>query len=143
MSNGNNAIDLYEYMTNKDEEHYWSAGGQLNALSFYLGEGAEILAEWMEDGWQGECAAIIKFTTKGSDVYVLWRDSFGSCAGCDALEDQDGFEYIKSTLSPGNTVQFESLEDLAAFSPLKTEYWGWGSVTLSDLVRDALEKESD
>jgi len=43
---------------------------------------------------------------------ILWRDGFGSCSGCDSLDGQNGYEYIKDTLREGNTKQFHTYGEM-------------------------------
>ena len=107
-------IDLKEYMVNKDKpkgdsSYGWGAGQQIEALQYYLdNEKVTFLAEWQEDDYQGECAVVFKV----DNIFIIWRDSFGSCSGCDALEDEDGYAYISDTLREGNTKQFTSLDSM-------------------------------
>lgn len=108
----------------------WYAGEQLDALKFYL-KGVDIIWTYQENHYQGECFAILK-----TGKYYLWRDSFGSCSGCDALDDSglvEGLEYIKSTLVEGNTKEFDSIKDLIAYleSPDKDPLWN--TLPLDDL----------
>ncbi len=126
--------DLTSFMVNKDrikgsaclpndwrKDRPWYAGEQLSALRFYLNEKVKILADFMEDDYSGDCFAILVF----EDTIVLWRDSFGSCTGCDALEGNNGYEYIKMTLQEGNTRQFDSLEAAKKYIEKTKDYW-WG-----------------
>jgi len=87
----------------------WFAGDQIKALKYYLQDYGEILSEYMQDNYQGECGAVIKANRK----FWVWFDSFGSCNGCDALEGQDGFKYIQDTMT--NVKEFESIEDVKKF----------------------------
>ena len=57
-------------------------------------EEVKIVCQYMEDSYDGECFAILSL----GHHYYLWKDSFGSCLGCDALEHEDGYEYIKDTM---------------------------------------------
>ena len=135
-------LDLTKYMKNKDNpdgknrELYlsgWSAGDQLEALRFYLNNNVLILSKYQEDDYQGECFAILQV----ENIIVLWRDSFGSCSGCDALEDQNGYEYIKNTLQEGNTRQFETLNDAKSYIN-NTSDWFWKSFN-KDLFNGVLK----
>ena len=87
----------------------WYAGEQVEALKYYLqATDVEILWDYVEDGWEGDCFAVFRMQNK----FFLWRDSFGSCSGCDCLDGstlQEGFEYIQQTLISGNTLEFTSL----------------------------------
>ena len=121
-------IDLTKYLINKDNPNgkgrndyssCWYAGGQLEALRFYLDKKVKILAEYMEDDYQGECFAILDF----EGTIVIWRDSFGSCSGCDGLEDEDGYDYIKLTLQEGNTRQFDSIDEAKEYVNITEDYW--------------------
>lgn len=106
-------IDLLDFLINEDKPNgnednlFWGAGDQLEALEFYLSKKVKILNNYKEPTYQGECFAIMKIKNN----YIIWRDYFGSCPGCDALDGKNGYEYIKNTLSEGNTLQFKSLED--------------------------------
>jgi|SRR3990170_692078 len=94
----------------------WGAGDQLRALRFYLSNSVEILAEYQERNYQGECFAILSLYS--GRRYFIWRDSFGSCKGCDALEGEDivgGLEYIKDTLVEGSTKEFTTLDDIELY----------------------------
>lgn len=134
-------IDLFEYMVNKDTPNgpnrYWCAGDQLEALRYYLKTEVVFLSEYKEDDWQGECFAI--FMVEG--IFVCWRDWFGSCSGCDALEDEDGYKYIKQTLTEGNTLQFETLDDMEAFMKEEEDYlWTDMPMGMFDRAREKIRK---
>lgn len=121
-------IDLTKYMKNKDKpngnSHFgWYAGEQLTALKFYLDDKINFLETYMEDEYQGNCFALLKI----ENTYILWRDSFGSCSGCDALEDENGYDYIKNTLQEGNTRQFATLDEVKEYL-MKTEDFFWKDV---------------
>jgi len=116
-------MHLEEHLINKgksENSYGWGAGQQLEALRFYLSDAVEIVEEWQEEDYQGECLAIMRV----GSVIFLWRDSFGSCSGCDALEGSDGYEYIEDTLGEGNTRQFDNLADAKSYIE-KTEDWSW------------------
>src|SRR3989304_2369645 len=65
----------------------WGAGDQLRALRFYLSESIQILGEYQESDYSGVCFAILSLYR--GHKYFIWRDSFGSCSGCDALDGED------------------------------------------------------
>lgn len=115
---------LTEFMVNADKPNGssdwgWSAGGQVSALKFYLSPEAKFLAESYDGDYQGTYYVCFKLR----DTFVLWRDSFGSCSGCDSLEGQDGFAYIKATLAEGNTRQFKSLLDAITYLHETEDFW--------------------
>lgn len=126
---------MTDFMVNEDkpggqvEGHWrsgWSAGSQLAALRFYLDESkVEIPFDWQEQDYQGECLALLKVNRPGDliPVYVIWRDSFGSCGGCDSLEDNNGYDYIKATLAEGNTRQFWSVQEAVDYLKTTEDYW--------------------
>ena len=105
----------------------WYAQEQLDALKFYTYfDGYGIVATGRNGGYQGEYYAIIEH----KDFIFLWRDWFGSCSGCDGLDglnDKQGYEYIKQTLSEGNTLQFWSLKQAKSYvKEIKSDrfnYW--------------------
>lgn len=107
---------------NPASEYGWSAGDQLNALRAHLPT-VQVVAEYMESGYQGDCGAVLRL----GDDWFLWRDGFGSCSGCDALEGEDGpggRVYIESTLTVGNTLAFHSREEVIAFlTQPQTDVW--------------------
>jgi len=111
-------IDLTQYLKNKDKPngvkraYGWCGGDQLYALEYYLSN-AKILWSFKEDDYQGDCFAIFKLLD--TNKYILWRDWFGSCSGCDGLEDENGYEYIKNTLQEGNTKQFNSISEIVYY----------------------------
>lgn len=120
---------LAELAVDPDEEgkrRSWYAGGQLAALRYYLPEASfEFVADWEEQDYQGDVYALVK-VTKSSEphpVYFIWRDSFGSCGGCDSLEDADGFDYIKSSLAEGNTRQFWTIQEAVEYLKTTQDYW--------------------
>jgi hypothetical protein len=128
--NSEKRIDLFKYMTNKDKKNGWCAGDQIEALRFYLNKDVKILSTAMVGSYQGDCFAILRI----KDVYIVWRDSFGSCSGCDALENQNGYKYIKSTLSEGNTIQFNNLFNMKHYimkEQIKNKYGGWDNMPIT------------
>ena len=123
-------IELTEIMVNPDpsDPHGWSAGSQLEALRYYTDPKAvTILATHMDSDYQGDCYAVLVVRHRRKVRYVLWRDSFGSCSGCDSLEGQNGYAYVKDTLQEGNTRQFRSIVDLREYVRTSEDYsWGVG-----------------
>ncbi len=137
-------LDLTAYMRNennptgkKDDGKYdwgWGAGEQLAAFEFYTDPAkVKMIASHKDDDYQGEIFGIARV----EDRFFLWRDSFGSCSGCDGLEDENGYEYIKDTLQEGNTRQFLTLEEAEEYINKTEDYW-WKSFPPS-LFTDARE----
>lgn len=133
-------IDLEQYLVNKDKPfgpNYsdsepwsgWSAGDQLGALRFYLSDAVELLGSADTGGYQGSQFAVLRV---GGRI-VLWRDSYGSCSGCDGLENSNGLEYITGTLQEGNTRQFESVDEARAYVESSEDYF-WKECRESELV---------
>lgn len=109
---------LSKYLINenkpKGESRWgWGAGSQPEALRFYLDKKVEIIAEYQDDDYQGECITLLYV----DDLYFLWKDYFGSCSGCDALEGCNGYEYIKDTLT--SIKEFNTLNEVKYY--LKAE----------------------
>lgn len=104
----------------------WYAGEQLEALKTFLDDDYKIIASHTDGGYQGDCYAVIKSQhVKFENVY-LWRDSFGSCCGCDGLDNLDwkgAHEYIKATLQEGNTRTFDNLELAKKYLNETEDYW--------------------
>ena len=100
---------MLDELEGKEKENDWCAGEQVKALRYYLDDEVKMVAHWIEDSYQGNCMAILFV----DGTYFLWRDSFGSCSGCDALEDCDekkGFEYIINTLT--SVKEFGSIKEV-------------------------------
>jgi hypothetical protein len=132
-------LHLPDFLVEKEREDSWYAGQQLDALKYYLPENTVFLWEYQEQDYQGSVYAIFKI----NGVYVIWRDWFGSCSGCDGLEDNNGYEYIKDTLQEGNTKQFKTLEELKEWfisKPSEVDFF-WNIPedfpdVLDDLIRE-------
>lgn len=131
----------YEIMDYKNKK-CWYAQEQLEALDFYTNfDGYGIIADGRIGGYQGEYYAIIEH----KDFIFLWRDSFGSCSGCDGLDGCDaeqGYRYIKQTLSEGNTLQFWSLEQARCYvKEIKNDrynYWQEFPMNMFDKAKDVM-----
>lgn len=130
------------YKDSLDDRDEWSAQEQLEALEFYTYfDGYGIIATGREGSYQGNYYAIIEH----KDFIFLWRDWFGSCNLCDGLEGgdaDDGYIYIKQTLSEGNTLQFWSLEQAKAYvKEIKNDrfnYWQDFPLKLFDEAKDVI-----
>lgn len=99
----------------------WGAGEQNAALAFYIKPEVETLLTLEEGGYSGAVYTLLKY--KGQ--YVLWRDSFGSCSGCDALDGTDidtGRDYIVDTLTEGNCKRFDTMSELIDFIKFTDDY---------------------
>lgn len=100
---------MVDVLEDKKKETSWYAGGQLEALQYYLSSEVKILASCGVGDYQGEYFAILFVDGK----LFLWRDSFGSCSGCDSLDGSDekqGYDYIKATMT--SVKEFENIEDI-------------------------------
>lgn len=115
-----------------DYSNGWYAGNQLKALRFYLNKKVKIIAEYMEDAYEGECIALLKVGRR----YFLWKDSFGSCSGCDALENENGYEYIKDTMS--SVKEFKSLKEVKKYLSGESERFDWSYS--EDVCKEFLDK---
>ena len=118
--------DLRDCMRNEDKprgdsEHGWSAGEQLEALAFYLDpDQVDIAATWDEGDYQGSVLAAIRLGRH----WWFWHDYYGSCSGCDALENEDGYEYIADTLVPSDDcVEFKRRAALLEFLRAPGDPW--------------------
>jgi len=107
-------------LEDKQEKVEWYAGGQLGALRHYLGSEAKIVATAEEGSYSGEVFAIIFV----DGIYFLWRDSFGSCSGCDALDglDEDkGYDYIINTMT--SVKEFCSIKEVWKYLENPEDYF--------------------
>lgn len=135
-------INLMDYLVNGDkpngpeEDWSWSAGDQLKALRFYLSPAVSILAQVEEDDWAGNVVAVLQV----NGLFFLWRDSFGSCCGCDSLDGENGYEYIKAAIAEGNSKQFDSLDEAEKYLD-ETDDWLWRDV--AEMAREAIAKARD
>lgn len=141
-------LDLTKYMIefdnkNSDEDLSWDYHHEaLKEFTHHI----DILGSVEEDDYQGECFALLR-TTDQTPIYILWRDSFGSCSGCDRLIDstyKEAYDYIKATLREGNTRQFNSLDE--AFNYIKdsepTDYaWNQGKTLVIKMLEDYKHQE--
>jgi hypothetical protein len=102
----------------------WATGAQLDALKAFLGDRVEFLETYTEKAYQGDHFAV--FRVKDDGRIVLWRDSFGSCSGCDSMEGESmvkARELIAATLAEGNTRQFASIEGAKHYLATCEDYW--------------------
>lgn len=92
--------------------HRWTAGKQLDAFDYYRPEKFKVLLAYMEnEDYTGDILGFGVWDENGPDQrYVLWTDWYGTCSGCDDLEGNNGYEYVKDILRT-RTWQFLSIED--------------------------------
>ena len=144
---GYDRIDLTVGMRNKDRpdgpdgQRGWSAGEQMEALKYYAPEEFEVLADFTTGGYQGDIYGIARWNGK-EKRYIFFKDSYGSCSGCDGLEDEDGYRYVRDVLR-NNTWQFLSLADVLTYideKDLRGESW-YGFDKIADDVTGWLRKE--
>ena len=122
-------VDLFQYLKNLDEIGEYHKYCHIDTLKAFLSNDIKLLSSFYEDKWQGECFALLELPNRN---YFIWKDSFGSCSGCDALmgsKKKDAYEYIKSTLSEGNTLQFKTVKDVIIYLEQENprECWPWGA----------------
>ena len=111
----------------RKRSNFWCAGQQLQALRFYLKPDVDMIWSYQVPDYSGSCFALLKYKNQ----YVLWRDSFGSCSGCDALDgrsDVSGKKYILETLTEGNCKRFDNPYDIVKFL-VKTKDYHWRDLT--------------
>ncbi len=106
-----------------NEDKTWYAQEQDDALRYYLKPSAKIIRTYRDGDYQGTYFALIRY----KKTYVLWRDSFGSCSGCDALDGTDiksGYDYISDTMTEGNCKRFKSIREMESWL-LNTDDYLW------------------
>ena len=137
-----NRIDLTVGMRNKDRpdgpdgQRGWSAGEQMEALKFYAPEDFVLLKDFWAGSYQGDIYGIAYL--RGSEPrFIFFHDSYGSCSGCDALEDSDGYEYVRGVLE-NNTWQFLTLNDMVKYLEEK-DIRGCGWYGYDNIKDDILE----
>lgn len=103
---------LRELSDEKDRRYSWSAHEQLEALMFYFDEQVKLFCSEETGDYSGEFIAVLKAEKK----FWLWRDSFGSCSGCDALDGntiEQGYNYILDTMT--SVKEFEDIKSLIQY----------------------------
>lgn len=98
---GSELVDLAQIPQGDFEDTWnvpWGPGsyGHERALKSVL-PNVEIIAFASYGEYQGDCAALLKY----GDRLWIWKDYFGSCGGCDGLENaspRDCLDYIRHTL---------------------------------------------
>jgi hypothetical protein len=119
---------------------YWSSGfgGHLGGLRAFTDPArVKILHADGDHDYSGSCYAVLVVQNEEEERWVLWRDSYGSCSGCDGLEEtgiQDAHKTIKGTLQEGNTRQFTSAKEAAEYLKNTEDYLWLGC------PRDIVEK---
>ncbi|MHB8552811.1 MAG: hypothetical protein ACYDAO_04405 [Thermoplasmataceae archaeon] len=133
----------YAEMIKEREEpkNMWCAGQNIEALRYYLKPTVNIIREYREHDYQGECYALLKYKEK----FILWRASFGSCSGCDALEDRNGYDYIKNTMTEGNCKAFPNIPEMEKWILKNNDYlWNTLKENYKDwILSDKSEKGSE
>jgi hypothetical protein len=131
----NTQVKILNKLEGVDNDGNWYAGDQLRALRFYLID-AEIIAEATTGGYSGDVYAIIFC----EDRFWLWRDGFGSCAGCDSLDGNNkemGYEYILATMT--SVKEFDTISDLFNYLDHPEDYLYDMDVLKEDLKKDSLK----
>ena len=131
---GYERLDLTQGMRNKDKpdgpvkNDYWCAGEQMEALTFYAPFNFDLIGYVKYGSYNGDIYGIAKWFIERYPGFkfrwVLFRDSFGSCSGCDGLEGGDsGYDYVEDVLK-NNTLQFLTLDDMAEYiKETKDFFW--------------------
>ena len=89
------------------------AGGHDDIMRNIFGSNAKVIAEWIEDDYQGYEAFAYQF--KDGSI-VIATDYFGSCSGCDAWEDatdDDAKELITEIVSSSRL--FDNIDSAIRF----------------------------
>lgn len=129
---------LSEYMKPFDEidkgfgnyEHDIYCKDSLDALPHYMDSSFEIIDSFCFGFFNGYTCAL---AILNNETFVIWRDSFGTCEGCDSWiaardygSDEDKYNLIKATLQEGNTRQFNSIDGVIEYLETTDDYWWWG-----------------
>src|SRR3990172_4705638 len=77
--------------------------------------GQRVLWFRMFGSYQGEWLLL----SRDEDLYYLWRDSYGSCSGCDAL--QGHFDYSGDDLTPESPKVQEFIANYSPFLEMRPE----------------------
>ncbi len=121
-----------------------SAYGHTEIMRGLFGRGVVVLAEWVEEDYQGEEAFAYLFP-EGSVAIIT--DSFGSCSGCDSWEDSSDEEgrYLITELA-ANARLFSDLAEAIHYCETVEEhaeqYHLWAASNLLDDLRQAAERNN-
>jgi hypothetical protein len=89
--------------------------------------------DWDDGDYQGVWAIAFKL----GRLYYVMNDYYGSCSGCDALEDTDGVDYLKERC--GNARGFTSWKKMVEYLR-STESHQWRN-NAGEQLADKIEKE--
>ena len=121
-------VDMVPFIQVNNLKQVYYAGGQLEILE----DAFEV--EWivceMEDDYQGEWWAVFKMVNR---IHVM-NGYFGSCSGCDDLEDEVPMEWLRDHVK--NVRAFNFVEDAIRWLR-ETDDYSWRDI--KDQVVRALE----
>jgi len=116
---------IVDVLDEKEKITEWYAGGQLDALKYYLSDEVQIISNATDGSYQGTYYAILFVDGK----YFLWRDSFGSCSysvkifthdAIDGLNEEKGYDYIIDTMT--SVKEFNTLNELWKYLEKSDDY---------------------
>lgn len=99
------------------------AGGHEEVMKSLFGDNAKVIAEYIEDDYQGTEAFAYEFP---DGTVAILTDYFGSCSGCDSWEDSSDEDARK---------MIESLVHSTRIFPAKQQAAEW-SATVEDRAED-------
>ena len=143
---GYERLDLTKGMRHKDmpdgpDNEGWFAGEQMEALEYYAPHNFSLLGYITIGNYDGDIYGIGRWLEPYPDRkyrWILLRDSFGTCSGCDALEGgRNGYEYVEDVLK-NNTLQFLTLDDLMEYIR-ETEVFFWSNECVKEHMLEIAE----
>jgi len=97
-------VDLMPFVRVNQLDRYYGAASQLELLADAFD--VHWIVKEMEDDWQGEWNAV--FILEGR--YHIMNGYFGSCSGCDDLEDENPMDWLRDYVK--NVRAFDNVDDL-------------------------------
>ena len=115
------------------------AGGHDDIMKNIFGSNAKVIAEWIEDGYQGSEAFAYQFN---DGTIVLATDYFGSCSGCDNWDgatDEEAKGLIREIISSSRV--FPSVSEALLFCEGKLEGFEYPFESCSNLVEQLKQQK--
>lgn len=109
------------------------AGGHEDIMKNIFGSNAVVIADWIEDDYQGEEAFAYQFP---DGTVVIITDYFGSCSGCDAWEDstiEEMKDLVRAMVSSSKV--FNTIQEAITFCEQEHESFDYPFDSCKNLVK--------
>jgi hypothetical protein len=131
--------DLFQFLLPKNKiTKIYDIYDRIDTLETFTDNRFRVWSNEAVGSYEGEHFAIIQLNVFPL-IWVIWRDFFGSCESCDGFIGEtfdNQYNYIKNTLSEGNTIQFKTLKEAKEWiiNPDDKTSWKGFSLELFDIV---------